>query len=175
MWEPFETYGAKLRRIRSFAIDPQGRSQLLALADNGLFSVWFFRSVSVNKVGTVADAEANLDPATGVLTWQGTGYRMHGDEWDNIPAVTEHPAGDRLEPDPDTDSLRITDASGVTRQTIRNFHASSEPWALATFFGDLNMLLVACPAGVRLFRYRAEKGAERPRWKAGGALSLIHI
>ncbi|HUR55777.1 MAG TPA: TIGR02996 domain-containing protein [Gemmataceae bacterium] len=172
MWQPLDFRGANLGRVRGVAISPNRQSQIEVWADNGLFNVWYFRTASVTKDGPAA-AEANFNPATGVLTWKGTAYAMHGDCGSGgrifrIPAVTEHPAGDRLVPDPDADNLHITDAAGTVRQTIPNFRASSEPWALATFFDNLTMLLVADPRGVRLFRYVAERGAERPRWKSAG-------
>jgi uncharacterized protein (TIGR02996 family) len=98
---------------------------------------------------------------------------MHGDcgpggELFTPPIRTEHPGGDRLSPDPATDSLLVLGPGGEVRQTIPNFHVSSAPWAVAGFSADGVALVAADPRGVRLFRYVPAKGGEKPRWTAAG-------
>ena len=175
MWHPFDFHGEPIGCVRAVAVPTPliHHRHVLVWADNGLFNVWYYRTASVNKVASAADAEVLFNPATGILTLQRNQNRMHGacgplGEMYTTPAVTEHPSGERLEPDPDTDSLHILDAAGNVRQTIPNFRVSSEPWAFATLVNDLSVLVVADPHSVRLFKYVVEKGGETPRWKAAG-------
>jgi uncharacterized protein (TIGR02996 family) len=171
MWVPFDVHGEVKGRIRGVSL-PYPNGEVMILTDQGLFLLWYSRSAFVSKLAKAADAEELFDPAAGVLTWEGKPYPMLGGcaPANDPRRFTLHPSGDRVALDAEEEAAQVLDAAGGVRQTIHNVHVSSEPWAVAAFSADGKALVVADPTGVRLFRYEATTGTERPRWAAvGGA------
>ncbi|QJW96833.1 TIGR02996 domain-containing protein [Frigoriglobus tundricola] len=170
MWQPFDTFGEIKGRVRGVSV-PYPNGQVLVWTDRGLFSLWYFRSAFVNELARPDQAESLFDAATGVLTWNGAAYRMLGAcaPANDPRAFTRHPGGDRVALDPDTDAAHVLDAAGRVQQTIEGVGAASEPWAVAAFGPDGKALVLADPTHVRVFRYQAEAGKERPRWAAVAA------
>ncbi|MCI0705424.1 MAG: TIGR02996 domain-containing protein, partial [Planctomycetia bacterium] len=168
MWIPFTVHGEIRGRVRGVSL-PHGH--VLVWTDQGLFSLWYFRSAFVNKLATSAEADNAFDSATGSLTWNGTAYPMLGEcAPKNDPRrFTLHPSGDRVALDADEGTVQILDAANRVQQTIEN--VSSEPWGVAAFSGDGKALVVADSSSVRLFRYETITGKERPRWAAVGGAS----
>ena len=57
------------------------------------------------------------------------------------------------------------------QQTITGVRSASEPWAVAAFSADGKALVIGDPKEVRVFRYEATAGRERPRWAAVASAS----
>src|SRR6266545_6272941 len=167
MWQPFDTFGEIKGRVRGVSLSV-GNGQVLIWTDQGLFSLWFFRSAFVNKLATPTEAAKAFDAATGVLTWNGTAYPMLGEcaPGNDPRAFTRHPGGDRVALDPEEDAAHVLDAAGEVQQTIDGVRSASGPWAVAAFSADGKALVLADSANVRVFRYEASTGKERPRWAA---------
>ena len=171
MWRPFDTFGEIKGRVRGVSL-PYPNGQVLVWTDQGLFSLWFFRSAFVNKL-TGADADNLFDTATGVLTWNGTAYPMLGEcaPGNDPRAFTRHSNGDRVAIDDEEDTAQVLDAAGEVQQTIGlprrgSTDARAKRWAVAAFSADGKALVLADPTGARVFRYEASVGNERPRWSA---------
>lgn len=170
MWIPFDTFGEVKGRVRGVSM-PHANGQVLVWTDQGLFSLWYFRSAFVNRLAPPAEADLLFDAAAGVLNWNAVAYPMLGGcapQNDPRP-FSRHPGGERVVLDPDEDAAHILDASGAVQQTIEGVGSASEPWAIACFSLDGKALVLADPTGARAFRYRPSEGAERPRWAAVGS------
>lgn len=164
MWVPFDTFGEIKGRVRGVAL-PVPNGKVLVWTDRGLFSLWYFRSAFVNKLAEPAEADDRFDHTTGALTWDGTEHPLFGPAIARDPgAHTRHPGGDRVAVDPDDGSVNILDAAGGVRQLVCEVPAGA--WALAGFGADGKALVVADSTTVRVFRYEAVTGTERPRWSA---------
>ncbi len=163
MWVPFGTFGEIKGRVRGVSL-PYPNGQVLVWTDHGLFSIWYFRSAFITST---PGAEEHFDDATGAITWNGAAYPMLGPcaPGNDPRAYTRHPNGDRVALDPDTDAVHVLDAAGAVQQTIEGVRAS-DGWAVAAFSTDGKALVVADSASVRVFRYEAATGDERPRWAA---------
>ena len=163
MWVPFDTFGEVKGRVRGASL-PYPNGQVLVWTDQGLFSIWYFRSAFVTST---PGAEEHFDPATGAITWNGSPYPMLGPcaPGNDPRAYTRHPNGDRVALDTDADAVHVLDAAGGVQQTINGVRAS-EGWGVAAFSVDGKALVVADLHGVRVFRYEATAGDERPRWAA---------
>jgi uncharacterized protein (TIGR02996 family) len=174
MWHEYQFYdqGAIKGRIRGVAL-PDRTHQVVVWTTEGLFTLWYYKKISVTKVLSAHDAEWKFDLETGSLAFGKHSYQMHGD-WGPSgevfihPTRTEHPAGDRLVGDPDSHSLLVLGPGGDVLQTIPNHHIGTEPWAVAGFSSDGKVMAVADPLSVRLFKYLPEKGVEKPRWASAG-------
>jgi uncharacterized protein (TIGR02996 family) len=167
MWRPFDTFGEIKGRVWGVSRE-HPNSQLLVWTDQGLFSFWFFRSAFVNKLASATEVEKAFDAATGALTWNGTAYPMLGEcaPGNDPRAFSRHPGGDRVTLDPEEDAAHILDAAGEVLQTIDGVRSASGPWAVAAFTPDGKALVLADSVNVRVFRYEASAGKERPRWAA---------
>jgi len=170
VWQPFDTFGEIKGRVRGVSV-PHSNGQVLVWTDRGLFSLWYFRSAFVNELARSDQTEPLFDAATGVLTWNGAAYQMFGAcaPANDPRAFARHPSGDLVALDPEADAAHILDAAGQIQQTIGGVGSASESWAVAAFGPDGKALVLADPTQVRLFRYRAEAGKERPRWAAVAA------
>ena len=170
MWQPFDTFGEIKGRVRGVSM-PHPNGQVLVWTDRGLFSLWYFRSAFVNELARPDQAESLFDAATGELVWNGTAYRMFGAcaPANDPRAFARHLSGDLIALDPEADAAHILDGAGQVQQTIGGVGSASEPWSVAAFGPDGKALVLADPTGVRVFRYQAETGKERPRWAAVAA------
>ncbi|MBP3958884.1 TIGR02996 domain-containing protein [Gemmata sp. G18] len=165
MWVPFDTFGEVRGRVRGVSL-PYPNGQVLVWTDQGLFSLWYFRSAFINKLTPTTDAKEHFDPTTGAVTWNGSAYPMLGAcaPQNDSRAHTRHPGGERVVLDPTTGAVHLLDAAGAVQQVIEV--AGAGEWAVAAFSVDGKALVVADSTGVRAFRYEATTGGERPRWAA---------
>src|SRR3982751_1116528 len=134
MWQPFDTFGEIKGRVRGVSLQA-GNGQVLVWTDQGLFSLWYFRSAFISKLAPPAEVEGHFDAATGVLTWNGAACAMLGESAPgNDPrAFTRHPGGDRVALDSEEDAVHILDAAGDVQQTIDGVRSASGSWAVAAF------------------------------------------
>ncbi len=164
MWVPFDTFGEIRGRVRGMSL-PYPNGQVLVWTDQGLFSLWYFRSAFINKLLPTA-AGGHINPATGSMTWNGIEYPMFGPHTPQNDSRTQarHPSGERVTIDPADGVVHVLDAAGAVQQIVDAVDAGE--WAMAAFSVDGKALVVADTTSVRVFRYEATTGSERPRWAA---------
>ena len=165
MWNPVEL-DALPGRVRAVSA-PDHRQMFLVWTTDGLYGVWFGRAATSLRMGSVADAERAFDAASGVLTWQGAAFPMHGECGApgarfgcNLPTNTPH--GDALAFD-GTGRVAGVDTVDGGRVPISDPPRVNK-WAAIGFSADGRYLLVAHEWDVRLFRYSPPKG--KPARKA---------
>jgi uncharacterized protein (TIGR02996 family) len=173
MWEPFRITHNELKgRVRAVSL-PAPRGRIAVWTDHGYHTITYKATARIVRVRD--QDPKRFDPVGGILQIGQALYPMYG-QWKvdgklqvRLPEETPHPAGERVEADPLTDTLVVYDPTGAVRQRIPHFHARTEPWAFAAFSKDGRALLVADPRGVRLFEFFPDRGRENARWKASGS------
>ncbi len=157
-------------RVRAVSVPNEVR-KLLVSTDSGFYKIVFLKTARSSRVPKTK--REHFDTESGTIKADGHTFAMYGhadaDGPIYTPALTtSHPAGDRLEPEPASNTLRILGPDGSVRQIISHFFAGSEPWAMAAFTPNGDTLVVADPRGVRLFGFTPDVGREPTRWQASG-------
>jgi uncharacterized protein (TIGR02996 family) len=171
MWKPMRVMTGELTgRVRAVSLPVGGR--VAVWTEDGYYTLDYGWAIRVTRARP--QWRRRFDSATGVFRlWQA--FDMYG-MWEaggqsrtRLPDPhADHPAGERLEPNPDADELVVYEPTGAVSLRVPDFHHRSEPWAVAAFREDGQVLLVADPTGVRLFRFFPTRRPANAAWQASG-------
>ena len=139
-WSPVKT-PPFCERLIGFSVPVGGAS--LVVSYEGVHLMHLGEPITIETDAAHPEYDA-YDPDAGTAEYRGVAYciiGLHG----GTP-LTETPQGDRLELDPQAQTLAVVAPSGRTLEA--HYENLSGDWAAATFSPDGRYLLLGCPYGV---------------------------